>query len=67
VYLDPSDPPAERAADLVARMTLTEKASQMVSSRPSVVSDGLRALAPGVATVTATVGGVSGTFVVVVR
>jgi hypothetical protein len=48
-------------------MTLTEKASQMVSSRPSVVSDGLRALAPGVATVTATVGGVSGTFVVVVR
>src|ERR1700755_1657438 len=37
VYLDPSYPPAERAADLVSRMTLAEKASQMVSSRAAAI------------------------------
>jgi beta-glucosidase len=31
-YLDPARPPAERAADLVARLTLAEKAAQMNSS-----------------------------------
>jgi beta-glucosidase len=33
VYLDPAYSPAERAADLVARMTIEEKASQMISSQ----------------------------------
>jgi beta-glucosidase len=32
IYLQPAYPPAERAADLVSRMTLAEKAAQMVSS-----------------------------------
>jgi len=30
-YLDPSLPPEQRAADLVHRMTLEEKASQLVN------------------------------------
>lgn len=37
------------------------------SDHPSVVSHDLRALAPGVATVTVTAPGASGTFVAVVR
>jgi beta-glucosidase len=36
-YLDRSFTPAERAADLVARMTLAEKASQMISSRAPAI------------------------------
>ena len=35
-YLDPTLPPATRAADLVARMTLAEKVSQMVSDAPGI-------------------------------
>ena len=35
-YLDASLPPAERAADLVARMTLEEKVSQMVHDAPAI-------------------------------
>ena len=37
IYLDRSYPPAERAADLVSRMTLAEKASQMVSSQSPAI------------------------------
>src|SRR5690348_17876939 len=37
IYLDPAYSPAERAADLVARMTLAEKASQMISSRAPAI------------------------------
>jgi beta-glucosidase len=37
VYLDPAYSPQERAADLVSRMTLSEKASQMISSRASAI------------------------------
>ena len=37
VYRDPSYSPAERAADLVSRMTLAEKASQMISSRAAAI------------------------------
>ena len=37
VYLNPAYPPAERAADLVSRMTLPEKATQMVSSMSAAV------------------------------
>ncbi|MFI5892488.1 glycoside hydrolase family 3 C-terminal domain-containing protein [Actinoplanes sp. NPDC051513] len=37
VYLDPAYSPAERAADLVSRMTLPEKASQMVSSMSAAI------------------------------
>jgi len=37
IYLDPAYSPAERAADLVARMTLPEKASQMISSRAPAI------------------------------
>jgi beta-glucosidase len=44
VYLNPAYPPAERAADLVSRMTTAEKAEEMDSSE-----------APGQATITATV------------
>src|SRR5579871_3895529 len=35
-YLDPSLPPAQRAADLVHRMTLEEKASQLVNQARAV-------------------------------
>ncbi|MDH7571317.1 MAG: glycoside hydrolase family 3 protein, partial [Armatimonadota bacterium] len=35
-YLDPSLSPAERAADLVARMTLEEKVGQMVHAAPAI-------------------------------
>ena len=35
-YLDPSLPPAQRAADLVGRMTLEEKATQMVNGAASI-------------------------------
>src|SRR4051812_50042756 len=37
IYQDPSYSFAERAADLVSRMTLAEKASQMVSSQAPAV------------------------------
>ncbi|WP_433366659.1 glycoside hydrolase family 3 C-terminal domain-containing protein [Actinoplanes sp. CA-142083] len=37
VYLDPAYSPAERAADLVSRMTLPEKASQMISSMSAAI------------------------------
>jgi len=37
IYLDRSYNPNERAADLVSRMTLAEKASQMVSSRAKAI------------------------------
>jgi beta-glucosidase len=44
LYLDPSAPPQERAADLVLRMTPQEKASQMNSSRaPAIPRLGVRA------------------------
>ena len=44
IYLDRSYSPAERAADLVSRMTLAEKASQMVSSQaPAIPRLGLPA------------------------
>ena len=43
LYLDPSAPPQERAADLVLRMTPQEKASQMNSSRaPAIPRLGVR-------------------------
>jgi beta-glucosidase len=35
-YLDPSLPPAQRAADLVSRMTLEEKVSQLVNGAPAI-------------------------------
>src|SRR4051812_4179698 len=37
IYQDPSYRPAERAADLVSRMTLAEKASQMNSSQAAAI------------------------------
>jgi beta-glucosidase len=37
VYLDPAYSPEERAADLVSRMTLAEKAAQMVSSQAPAI------------------------------
>jgi beta-glucosidase len=37
VYLNPADPPAERAADLVSRMTTAEKAAQLDSSRAPAI------------------------------
>ncbi len=37
IYLDASYTPAERAADLVSRMTLQEKASQLVSSQAAAI------------------------------
>ncbi|MEV4350280.1 glycoside hydrolase family 3 N-terminal domain-containing protein [Actinoplanes sp. NPDC049596] len=37
IYLDPRYSPAERAADLVGRMTLAEKSSQMISSMAPAV------------------------------
>ncbi|HEX5200235.1 MAG TPA: glycoside hydrolase family 3 C-terminal domain-containing protein [Actinoplanes sp.] len=37
IYLDPAYSPAERAADLVSRMTLKEKAGQMVSSMAAAI------------------------------
>lgn len=44
VYLDPSYSPAERAADLVSRMTLEEKAAQLNSSQaPAIPRLGVRA------------------------
>ncbi|NHD16990.1 MULTISPECIES: glycoside hydrolase family 3 C-terminal domain-containing protein [unclassified Actinopolyspora] len=44
VYLDPSFSARERAADLVSRMTPSEKADQMVSSRaPAIPRLGVRA------------------------
>ncbi len=36
LYLDPSQPPERRAADLVSRLTLEEKVLQMQSSAPAV-------------------------------
>src|SRR5437764_302734 len=38
IYLNQSYSPAERAADLVSRMTLTEKASQMNSSQAPAIA-----------------------------
>ncbi|MFC0633831.1 glycoside hydrolase family 3 protein [Brevundimonas balnearis] len=35
-YQDPSQPPERRAADLVARMTLEEKASQLLNDAPAI-------------------------------
>ncbi len=44
IYLDPAYSPAERAADLVSRMTTAEKASQTISSRaPAIPRLGIRA------------------------
>jgi beta-glucosidase len=37
IYLDRSYPPAERAADLVSRLTLAEKAAQMNSSQAAAI------------------------------
>ena len=37
IYLNRSYSPAERASDLVSRMTLTEKASQMISSQAPAI------------------------------
>src|SRR5437762_650195 len=37
IYLDKSYSPDERAADLVSRMTLEEKASQMISSQAPAI------------------------------
>src|SRR5437588_6883778 len=37
IYQNRSYSPAERAADLVSRMTLPEKASQMISSRAPAI------------------------------
>jgi beta-glucosidase len=37
IYLNPAYTPVERATDLVSRMTLAEKAGQMVSSRPPAI------------------------------
>lgn len=39
VYLDPRFSPVERAADLVSRMTLAQKASQLVSSRAPAIPE----------------------------
>ncbi len=36
LYQDPTQPPAARAADLVSRMTLEEKAAQMVNTAPAI-------------------------------
>ncbi len=44
IYLDPSYSARERAVDLVSRMTLQEKASQMISSRaPAIPRLGVKA------------------------
>ncbi len=44
IYLNPMYSPQERAADLVSRMTLSEKASQMVSSQaPAIPRLGIKA------------------------
>ena len=44
IYLDPRYTAEERAADLVSRMTLDEKASQMISSQaPAIPALGVRA------------------------
>src|SRR5262245_2548849 len=44
IYRNPSYSPQERAADLVSRMTLAEKASQMISSQaPAIPRLGIRA------------------------
>ncbi len=44
IYWDPSYSPQERAADLVSRMTLAEKAGQMISSMaPAIPRLGVRA------------------------
>lgn len=37
IYLDPNHSPAERAADLVSRMTLAEKAAEMNSSQAAAI------------------------------
>ena len=42
-YEDSSLPPAERAADLVSRMTLQEKAAQSVNSAPAIPRLGIPA------------------------
>lgn len=42
-YLNPSLPPAQRAADLVARMTLPEKASQLVNGARAIPRLGIPA------------------------
>jgi len=39
VYLDPRFSPVERAADLVSRMTLAQKAAQLVSSRAPAIPE----------------------------
>jgi beta-glucosidase len=44
IYRNPAYPPAERAVDLVSRMTLAEKASQMITSAsPAIPRLGVRA------------------------
>ena len=40
-YQDPTKPVAERVADLVSRMTLQEKAYQMMNSAPGIERLGL--------------------------
>src|SRR5581483_11181658 len=42
-YLDPSQTPADRARDLVSRMTLDEKISQMQNSAPAIQRLGIPA------------------------
>lgn len=42
-YLDPRLPPAQRAADLVSRMTLREKVSQLVNRAPAIPRLGIPA------------------------
>src|SRR5947209_10730760 len=37
IYLNRAYAPTERAADLVSRMTLAEKAQQMISSKPPAI------------------------------
>src|SRR5215468_2327796 len=44
IYLDPSYSFAERAADLVARLTPTQRASQLVSSQAPAISAGVNPL-----------------------
>src|SRR4051794_21179007 len=44
IYLDPSYSYAERAADLVARLTPAQRASQLVSSQAPAISTGTNPL-----------------------
>src|SRR5690348_5349288 len=61
IWKDPSQPPEARAGDLVRRMTLDEKASQVVANPPAIPRLGIAAYSHrneclhGVANGTATV------------